>query len=115
MREEECTLFLQWALPRLDLAWPGFRKVRNQVCKRLRRRMRDLGVESYAAYREKLEADPAEWQALDSFCRITISRFCRDRGTFDLSCRGSRIKPGPWGEEQGHGRRAVPPARSPTR
>ena len=84
MRYEDCGDFLQWALPRLDLAWPGFRKVRAQVCKRLKRRMRSLGIESFAAYRTRLEADPQEWQVLDSFCRITISRFCRDRGCFDV-------------------------------
>lgn len=35
------------------------------------------------AYRRRLEADPEEWRRLDSFCRITISRFCRDRLIFD--------------------------------
>ena len=84
MRDDECVIFLQWALPRLDLAWPGFRKVRVQVCKRIKRRMRSLGIASFAGYRAKLEADPREWQVLDSFCRITISRFCRDRSTFDV-------------------------------
>ncbi|MDJ0945130.1 MAG: CheR family methyltransferase [Kiloniellales bacterium] len=36
-----------------------------------------------AAYREHLERDAAEWQVLDGLCRITISRFYRDRGVFD--------------------------------
>src|SRR5262245_21382547 len=27
MRDADCTAFLQWALPQLDLHWPGFRKV----------------------------------------------------------------------------------------
>ena len=84
MQDDECVLFLQWALPRLDLAWPGFRKVRGQVCKRLKRRMGSLGIESFADYRAKLEADSWEWQVVDGFCRITISRFCRDRSTFDV-------------------------------
>lgn len=35
------------------------------------------------AYRRRLETDPEEWHRLDSFCRITISRFCRDRPVFD--------------------------------
>ncbi len=74
--------FLQWALPRLDLRWPGFRKVRGQVCKRLKRRMSDLGLDSFAAYRERLKADPEEWRVLDASCYITISRFYRDRGMF---------------------------------
>ena len=84
MRDDECVRFLQWALPRLNLAWPGFRKVRGQVCKRLRRRMRRLGIASFADYRARLEVDPEEWPVLDGFCRITISRFCRDRSTFEV-------------------------------
>jgi chemotaxis protein methyltransferase CheR len=84
MRDEDCVGFLQWALPRLDLAWPGFRKVRGQVCKRVRRRMKSLGLAGFAAYRARLEADPAEWRVLDGLCRITISRFFRDRGAFEV-------------------------------
>lgn len=80
----ECTAFLQWALPQIDLRWPGFRKVRRQVCKRLRRRMDDLGLADFAAYRARLEADPAEWRFLDECCHITISRFFRDRGVFEI-------------------------------
>ena len=83
MTELDCTAFLQWALPQLDLRWPGFRKVRRQVCKRLRQRMRDLGLDNYSAYRARLEADPAEWRILDASCHITISRFFRDRGIFE--------------------------------
>jgi chemotaxis protein methyltransferase CheR len=84
MQDDECINFLQWALPRLDLAWPGFRKVRGQVCKRLKRRMHGLGIERFADYRARLEAGPEEWRVLDGLCRITISRFCRDRSTFDV-------------------------------
>jgi chemotaxis protein methyltransferase CheR len=84
MRDEDCVIFLQWALPRLDLTWPGFRKVRRQVCKRIKRRMHSLGIASFADYRARLEADPAEWPVLDGFCRITISRLYRDRSTFEV-------------------------------
>jgi chemotaxis protein methyltransferase CheR len=82
--ENDCTAFLQWALPQLDLRWPGFRKVRRQVCKRLMRRMRELRLGDFAAYRSQLEADPAEWHVLDECCHITISRFFRDRGVFEV-------------------------------
>ena len=84
MRDEECVAFLQWALPRLDLAWPGFRKVRKQVCKRLARRLRCLGLADLEAYRAWLATDPQEWRVLDGLCRITISRFFRDRGCFEV-------------------------------
>lgn len=83
MNDADCTAFLQWALPQLELRWPGYRKVRRQVCKRLHKRMGDLGVADFAAYRARLEADPAEWQVLDQCCHITISRFFRDRGVFE--------------------------------
>jgi chemotaxis protein methyltransferase CheR len=36
---DDCVAFLQWALPRLALNWPGFRRVRRQVCRRLQQRM----------------------------------------------------------------------------
>jgi chemotaxis protein methyltransferase CheR len=83
MNDMDCTAFLQWALPQLDLRWPGFRKVRGQVCKRLHKRMSELGLNDFAAYRSRLAADPAEWQVLDECCHITISRFFRDRGVFE--------------------------------
>lgn len=83
MQDLECTEFLQWCLPVLRLRWPGFRKVRKQVCKRLGRRIGELGLSGPVAYREYLEGNPEEWQMLDSLCRITISRFYRDRRVFD--------------------------------
>jgi chemotaxis protein methyltransferase CheR len=83
MRDADCIAFLQWALPRLDLRWQGFRKVHGQVCKRLKRRMKELGLEDFAAYREKLAADPGEWTIFDDLCHITISRFFRDSRVFE--------------------------------
>ncbi|MGI9383386.1 MAG: CheR family methyltransferase [Methyloligellaceae bacterium] len=83
MTDAECVAFLQWALPRLRLRWPGFRRVRGQVRKRLARRLGALGLPSLAAYRERLEADPSEWPVLDGLCRITISRFYRDKLVFE--------------------------------
>jgi len=84
MSDAECIAFLQWALPRLDLYWPGFRKVHAQVCKRIKGRMDELELPpSFAAYRARLEADPQEWCVLDACCHISISRFFRDRGVFE--------------------------------
>lgn len=83
MNDAECIAFLQWALPRLHLRWAGFRKPRRQVCKRIRRRMGQLGLESAAAYRAYLEANSDEWGRLDGLCRVTISRFYRDRAVMD--------------------------------
>lgn len=82
MTDEACVRFLQWALPRLQMRWPGFRKVRNQVRKRIIKRLTQLGLPNVSAYRNYLEKNPSEWQVLDTFCRITISRFFRDKGVF---------------------------------
>jgi len=83
MRDADCTAFLQWALPQLDLHWRGFRKVRHQVCKRVRRRINALGLNGFESYRKCLETDPREWPVLDQCCHVTMSRFFRDRGVFD--------------------------------
>jgi chemotaxis protein methyltransferase CheR len=64
------------------MRWQGFRKVRGQVCKRIDRRLRELGLPDVAAYRMFLETNDAEWAMLDSLCGITISRFYRDREVF---------------------------------
>jgi chemotaxis protein methyltransferase CheR len=84
MTDSDCVTFLQWALPQLELRWEGFRRVRGQVCKRLGRRMSRLGLDGFAAYRARLATDPQEWRALDACCHITISRFFRDRGVFEI-------------------------------
>ncbi len=82
MTDEDCIAFLQWALPRLERSWAGYRKVRGLVCKRLGRRLRVLGLADVAAYRSRLEAEPGEWKELDSILGIPVSRFYRDRGMF---------------------------------
>jgi chemotaxis protein methyltransferase CheR len=87
MTDAECVAFLQWALPRLDLRWPGFRKVRRQVCKRVTRRLTALGLPGITAYRDYLAAHEDEWPVLDGLCRITISRFYRDRAVFEHLAR----------------------------
>jgi chemotaxis protein methyltransferase CheR len=83
MTDAECLELLRWAAPRLGLRYEGFRRVRGQVCKRVGRRMKALGVEGLAAYLARLEADPTERAVLDALCRVTISRFYRDQGVFD--------------------------------
>lgn len=87
----ECTKFLQGCLPRLRLRWAGYRKVRRQVCKRLGRRIGELGLSDLTAYARYLDGHAEEWPVLDSLCRITISRFYRDRSVFNML--RSRILP----------------------
>jgi chemotaxis protein methyltransferase CheR len=64
------------------MRWPGFRKVRRQVCKRVGRRIQELQLPSESAYRSFLATHPDEWAILDRICQITISRFYRDRHVF---------------------------------
>lgn len=82
MRDEECVQLLQSVLPQLHLRWPGFRKVRAQVCKRIQRRISSLALDGVAAYRDHLEQHGDEWQVLDALCRVSISRFYRDKQMF---------------------------------
>jgi len=87
LKDSECIAFLQWALPRLHLRWMGFRKVRRQVCKRIQRRINELDLPCPAVYQEYLDKHTDEWSVLDRLCRITISRFYRDRGVYSfLAC-----------------------------
>jgi chemotaxis protein methyltransferase CheR len=80
---ETCVEFLQWALPLLGLSAAGFRRVHRQVCHRITGRLRELRLPDCGAYRTYLEAHPAEWATVDSFCRIPISRLLRERAVFD--------------------------------
>jgi chemotaxis protein methyltransferase CheR len=83
MKDTQCIAFLQWCLPRLRLRWEGFRKVRGQVCKRIDRRLNELNLPDITAYRQHIKAHAEEWELLDEMCRITISRFYRDRRVYD--------------------------------
>lgn len=76
--------FLQWCLPRLQLHWPGFRKVRRRVYKRLNQRLRELELPGLDAYQAYLEHHPDEWAILDTLCWMCISRFYRDPSVFQL-------------------------------
>jgi len=104
VNDADCIAFLQWALPRLDMRWAGFRKVHRQVCKRVKRRMRSLGLTGFAAYRARLAADPQEWRALDACCHITISRFFRERSVFEVLRR--RVLPDIAARAKQEGRKA---------
>jgi len=112
----ECVAFLQEALPRLGLRWRGFRKVHGQVCKRLRRRMKELGVEGFAAYRKQLDNHPEEWTVLDGLTHITISRFFRDKSIFEAlsaaSCPILQRAPEATSGKRGSGRPDAPRAKS---
>ncbi len=83
-RIDDPVSFLQWALPRLGYRWPGFRKPRRQILRRIKNRMGALGLPGFAYYANYLEQNPSEWQTLDALCDVTISRFFRDRKLWDF-------------------------------
>jgi chemotaxis protein methyltransferase CheR len=66
----------------MHLRWRGFSNVRSQVCKRLGRRWAELGLAGLSEYQRYLGDNPAEWSRLAELCRVTITRFGRDRGVW---------------------------------
>ncbi len=91
MKDQACVDFLQWSLPKLRLRWAGFRNLRKQVCKRLKKRLQELNLSELATCKTHLENHPAEWQVLDALCYVTISCFYRDKTVFNIL--GERILP----------------------
>ncbi len=87
LKDPDCVKFLQEILPQLHLRWAGFRRVRRQVCRRIATRFLELGLEDFASYRNYLLNHPDEWSVVDQCCRITISRFYRDRVVFEQLCQ----------------------------
>ncbi|MFO8235257.1 MAG: CheR family methyltransferase [Bacteroidales bacterium] len=83
MKDDNCVEFLQWALPKLNFRWKGYKKVRKQVCKRIQRRMNELQLNNTEEYKIYLQNNKNEWKILDIFCRITISRFYRNQKIFE--------------------------------
>jgi len=64
------------------MQWQGFRKVRTQVCKRLDKRIKSLKLKDVSSYRTYLDNNDQEWSILLQLCRVTISRFYRDKLVF---------------------------------
>lgn len=82
MNDNKCVEFLQWALPQMRMRWPGFRKVRRQVCRRIAGRLEELNLAGLSNYKTYLADHSEEWKKLDSLCRISISRFYRDKSAY---------------------------------
>jgi chemotaxis protein methyltransferase CheR len=101
----DCRAFLRYALPHLGLHWPGYRRVHGQVCKRIVRRIRALGLTGFDPYRTYVTEHPEEWQEVDRCCQITISACYRDPPMFDALARG--VLPRLAQEALDHGRTVV--------
>ncbi|MEW5848192.1 MAG: CheR family methyltransferase [Myxococcota bacterium] len=83
MDRDQCHRFLAENVPRMGLRWQGYRRVSGQVCKRLSRRIHELGLTGLSDYSDHLQHHPDEWRVLEALCRITVSRFYRDRDVFN--------------------------------
>ena len=83
MRRADCVAFLRHLLPRLGLCWAGYRRVHRTVCKRLARRLRELGLADPGAYARRIDEDPGERERLEAMLRIPISRFWRDASVWE--------------------------------
>lgn len=69
--------FLKAACPPLDLEWRKYR--RRAARHRVEARLRELGLDGFAGYLERLRCDPAEAAGLADRMRVTVSRFFRER------------------------------------
>ena len=92
MKDEQCVELLQRMLPQLGFRWDGFKKVRNQVCKRISRRFQEVGVRSIDEYIQYVNTHDKEWDVLYSFCYATVSKFYRDKRVYDII--GRELLPG---------------------
>ncbi len=61
--------------------------MRRQVCRRLKSRLKQLGLDDFPDYAAYLLEHPDELSVVDACCRITISRFYRDAPTFEQLCQ----------------------------
>ena len=75
---QACVHFLKWALPKRNMRWAGFKKVRGQVCSRINKRLKELDLEDYNTYKAYLKDHQKEWEVFDQMTHITISKFFRD-------------------------------------
>jgi chemotaxis methyl-accepting protein methylase len=69
--------FLKAACPPLDLEWRKYRRRTSRH--RVEARLRELGLDGFAGYLERLRCDPAEAAGLADRMRVTVSRFFRER------------------------------------
>jgi len=82
--------FLREVCPRLDLRWRKYR--RRSARRRVESRFRELGLAGFEEYCELLKRNATETAGLADGMRVTVSRFFRERGQWDLLL--DRVLPG---------------------
>lgn len=66
-------------LEEMALSWPGYRRVRKAVKRRLSRRMMEIGAATVEDYLHLIREHPSEREAAGRLLTVSISRFFRDR------------------------------------
>ncbi|MBI5439973.1 MAG: chemotaxis protein CheR, partial [Deltaproteobacteria bacterium] len=83
---DEYDEFLRRACAGSELEWRKYR--RRSARKRVLDRVRELGLEGLSEYLDRLRDDPAEAAALPDIMRVTVTRFFRERGRWDVLVEG---------------------------
>jgi chemotaxis protein methyltransferase CheR len=71
-------------LQHLGLSWPGYRKVRRGVKKRIHRHMQHLGCKNMSAYLCELGKSDETRHECERLMTVSISRFFRDRELWEV-------------------------------
>ncbi len=80
MDDQQFRLLLQF----LGLSWDGYRKVRKGVKKRIHRHMLELNCRHMTGYLTELEKRAEARKKCELLMTVSISRFFRDRGLWQL-------------------------------
>jgi chemotaxis methyl-accepting protein methylase len=68
----------------LQYSWPGYRKVRKGVKKRIHRHMQQLGCRNVMDYLKILDLEPGAHHECELLMTVSISRFFRDRRLWEM-------------------------------
>jgi chemotaxis methyl-accepting protein methylase len=74
--------FLKEVCPPLDLEWRKYR--RRAARHRVEARLKELGLNDYGEYLERLRAEQAEADRLPDLMRVTVTRFFREREHWEV-------------------------------
>ena len=79
---EELGQLLEYLKEARGFDFTGYK--RTSLERRLRRRMQDIGIDSFSAFRDRLEVDPAEFIHLFDYVLINVTAFFRDPEVWEV-------------------------------